>query len=49
MKMWIDKMWSKHPDSLLKKPLLFVLNQFRSHIRGGGKKVQLKNLKTPVI
>jgi hypothetical protein len=31
MKLWIEKVWSRHPGGLLKKPALLVWDQFRYH------------------
>ncbi|XP_030066606.1 pogo transposable element with KRAB domain [Microcaecilia unicolor] len=38
MKIWIEKVWSKRPGGLLKKPALLVLDQFRAHITEATKK-----------
>uniref|UniRef100_A0A803K4M5 HTH CENPB-type domain-containing protein n=1 Tax=Xenopus tropicalis TaxID=8364 RepID=A0A803K4M5_XENTR len=38
MRLWIEKVWSKHPGGLLKKPSLLVLDQFRAHITDTTKK-----------
>ena len=38
MKIWIEKVWSKCPGGLLKKPALLVLDQFREHITEATKK-----------
>lgn len=32
MRIWVEKVWSKRPGELLKKPALLVLDQFRAHI-----------------
>jgi len=32
MKLWLEKVWSKSPGSLLKKPSLLVLDQFKAHV-----------------
>ncbi|KAM3915673.1 pogo transposable element with KRAB domain [Leptodactylus fuscus] len=39
MKIWIEKVWSKRPGGLLKKPALLVLDQFRAHISDNTKKI----------
>lgn len=45
MRLWIEKVWSKRPGGLLKKPSLLVLDQFRAHITGTTKK-NFKEVKT---
>ena len=32
MKLWLEKVWSKRPGRLLKKPSLLVCNQFKVHV-----------------
>jgi len=32
MKLWLDKVWSKRPGGLLKKPPLLVCDQFKAHV-----------------
>ena len=38
MKIQIEKVWSRRPAGLLKKPALLVLDQFRAHITEATKK-----------
>ena len=38
MKIWIEKVWSRRPAGLLRKPALLVLDQFRAHITEATKK-----------
>ncbi|KAM9316104.1 serotransferrin-B-like [Gastrophryne carolinensis] len=45
MRVWIEKVWSKRPGGLLKKPALLVLDQFRAHISETTKK-RFKQVKT---
>ncbi|KAG2459032.1 POGK protein, partial [Polypterus senegalus] len=45
MRLWIEKVWSKRPGGLLKKPSLLVLDQFRAHIADTTKK-NFKEVKT---
>ena len=33
MKLWLEKVWSKLPDGLLKKPSLLMCDQFEAHKR----------------
>ena len=39
MKIWIEKVWSRRPAGLLRKPALLVLDQFRAHITEAAKKI----------
>src|SRR5215475_13115967 len=32
MKLWLEKVWSKRPGGLLKKPSLLVFDQFKAHV-----------------
>jgi len=32
MKLWLEKVWSKHPGGLLKKLTLLVCDQFKAHV-----------------
>jgi hypothetical protein len=32
MKLWLEELWSNGPDSILKKPSLFVCDQFKAHV-----------------
>ena len=32
MKLWLEKVWSKHPGGLLKKPSLWVCDLFKAHV-----------------
>lgn len=45
MKLWIDKVWSRRPGGLLKKPALLVWDHFRDH-RTDLAKRKVKQLKT---
>jgi len=46
MKLWLEKVWSKRPGGLLKKPsLLLVCDQFKAHIKESTKRLATK-LKT---
>ena len=45
MKLWIEKVWSRRPGGLLKKPALLVWDQFRCH-RTEAIKNTLSELKT---
>ncbi|CAI5770390.1 pogo transposable element with KRAB domain [Podarcis lilfordi] len=45
MRVWVEKVWSKRPGGLLKKPALLVLDQFRAHISETTKKC-FKEVKT---
>ena len=38
LKIWIEKVWSKCPGGLLKKPALLVLDQFKADITEATKK-----------
>jgi len=45
MKLWLDKLWSKHPGGLLKKQSLLVCDQFKAHVTESTKRLATK-LKT---
>ena len=45
MKLWLEKVWSKHPGGLLKKQFLLVCDQFKGHVTESTKKLATK-LKT---
>ena len=45
MKLWLEKMWSKRPGGLLKKPSLLVRDQFKVHVTESTKRLASK-LKT---
>ena len=45
MKLWLQKVWSKHPSGLLKKPSLLVYDQFKAHVTESTKRFATK-LKT---
>ena len=45
MKLWLDKVWSKRPGGLLKKPPLLVCDQFKAHVTDSTKRLATK-LKT---
>ena len=45
MKLWLEKVWSKHPGGLLKKPSLLVCDQFKAHVTESTKRLATK-LKT---
>ena len=45
MKLWLEKVWSKHPGDLLKKPSLLVCYQFKAHVTESTKRLSTK-LKT---
>jgi len=32
MKLWLEKVWSKSPGGLLKKPSLLVCDQHKAHV-----------------
>jgi len=32
MKLWLEKVWSKRPGGILKKPSLSVCDQFKAHV-----------------
>jgi len=44
MKLWLEKVWSKHPGGL-KKPSLLVCDQFKAHVTESTKRLATK-LKT---
>ena len=39
MKLWLKKVWSKRPGSLLKKPSLLVYDQFRAYVTESTKRL----------
>ena len=45
MKVWLEKVWSKQPDGLFKKPSLLVCDQFQAHVTESTKRFATK-LKT---
>ena len=45
MKLWLEKMWSKRPGGLLKKPSLLVCDQLKAHVIESTKRLATK-LKT---
>ena len=45
MKLWLQKVWSKHLVCLLKKPSLLVCDQFKAHVIESTKRLATK-LKT---
>ena len=45
MKLWLEKVWSKHPGGLLNKPPLLVCDQFKAHVTETTKRLATK-LKT---
>jgi len=45
MKLWLEKVWSKHPGGLLNKSSLLVCDQFKAHVTGSTKRLATK-LKT---
>jgi len=45
MKLWLEKVWSKHPGGLLKKSSLLVCDQFKAHVTESTKRLATK-LKT---
>jgi hypothetical protein len=36
LKLWVENIWSKHPGGHLKKPVLLVCDQIRSHVMEDG-------------
>ena len=42
MKLWLQKVWSKRPGGLLKKPSLLVCSQFKSHVTESTKRLATK-------
>jgi len=42
MKLWLEKVWSKHPGGLLKKPSLLVCHQFKAHVTESTKRLGTK-------
>jgi len=45
MKLWLEKVWSKRPGGLLKKPSLLVCDQLKAHVTEPTKRLATK-LKT---
>jgi len=45
MKLWLEKVWSKCPGGLLKRPSLLVCDQFKAHVTESTKRLATK-LKT---
>ena len=45
IKLWLEKVRSKHPGGLLKKPSLLVCNQFKAHVTESKQRLATK-LKT---
>ena len=45
MKLWLEKVWSKRPGGLLKKPSLLVCDQFKAYVTESTKRLATK-LKT---
>ena len=45
MKVWLEKVWSKHPGGHLKKPSLLVCYQFKAHVTESTQRLATK-LKT---
>ena len=39
MKLWLEKVWSKRPDGLLKTPSLLVCDQFKAHVTESTKRL----------
>ena len=42
IKLWLGKVWSKHPGGLLKKPSSLVCDQFKAHVTESTKKLATK-------
>jgi len=42
MKLWLEKVWSKRPGGLLKKPSLLVCDQFKEHVTESTKRLATK-------
>jgi len=42
MKLWLEKVWSKHPGGLLKKPSSLVCDQFKAHVTESTKRLATK-------
>ena len=42
MKLWLEKVWSKRPGGLLKKPSLLVCDQFKVHVTESTKRLATK-------
>jgi hypothetical protein len=42
MKLWLEKVWSKCPGSLLKKTSLIVCDQFKAHVTESTKRLATK-------
>ena len=45
MKIWFNKVWSRRPGELLKKPALLVLDHFKAHVTQSAK-ANIVDLKT---
>src|SRR5215469_9725064 len=48
MTLWLQKVWSKGPGGLLKKPSLLVCDQFKAHVTESTKRLATK-LKTHLV
>jgi len=46
MKLWLEKVWSKRPGGLLKKPSLLVRYHFKAHVITESTKRLATKLKT---
>ena len=42
MKLWLQEVWSKSPDGLLKRPSLLVCDQFKAHVTESTKRIATK-------
>ena len=42
MKLWLEKVWSKCPGGLLRKPSLLVCEQFKAHVTESTKRFATK-------
>jgi len=42
MKLWLEKVWSKCPCGLFKKPSLLVCDQFKAHVTESTKRLAIK-------
>jgi len=42
LKLWLEKVWSKCPGVLLKKPSLLVCDQFKAHVTESTKRLATK-------
>ena len=50
MKLWLEKVWAKHPGGLLEKPSGLVCDQFKSHVTEATKReVKELNLQLAII